>query len=136
MALLLLTVVRGDLLSNWRASLPPDAPNHFLVNVLPDQVDGVRAALKAVTGTDTTLYPMVRGRIVAVNGQPFDTTKFDDASAAPRRARVQPVVGDRPAEDQSRDGREVVRRERRDPRPGCRWKKASPNRCISSSETR
>ncbi len=77
MALLLLTVVRGDLLSNWRASLPPDAPNHFLVNVLPDQVDGVRAALKAVTGTDTKLYPMVRGRIVAVNGEPFDTTKFD-----------------------------------------------------------
>jgi putative ABC transport system permease protein len=77
MALLLLTVVRGDLLSNWRASLPPDAPNHFLVNVLPDQVDGVRAALKRVTGTDTTLYPMVRGRIVAVNGEPFDTTRFD-----------------------------------------------------------
>ena len=77
MALLLLTVVRGDLLYNWRASLPPDAPNHFLVNVLPDQVDGVRAALKAVTGTDTTLYPMVRGRIVAVNGEPFDTTRFD-----------------------------------------------------------
>jgi putative ABC transport system permease protein len=77
MALLLLTVVRGDLLSNWRASLPPDAPNHFLVNVLPDQVEGVRAALRAVTGTDTRLYPMVRGRIVAVNGEPFDTTKFE-----------------------------------------------------------
>ncbi len=77
MALLLLTVVRGDLLSNWRASLPPDAPDHFLVNVLPDQVEGVRAALRAVTGTDTRLYPMVRGRIVAVNGEPFDTTKFE-----------------------------------------------------------
>ena len=46
MALLLLTVVRGDLMQNWRASLPPDAPNHFVINVLPDQVDGVRAALQ------------------------------------------------------------------------------------------
>ena len=45
MALLLLTVVRGDLLRNWRASLPPDAPNQFLVNVLPDQVDDARAWL-------------------------------------------------------------------------------------------
>ena len=81
MALLLLTIVRGDLLSNWRASLPPDAPNHFLVNVLPDQVDGVRAALKAATGTDTTLYPMVRGRLVAVNGTPFDTAQFGDTRA-------------------------------------------------------
>jgi putative ABC transport system permease protein len=81
MALLLLTVVRGDLLRNWRASLPPDAPNHFLVNVLPDQVDGVRAILKSVTGTDTTLYPMVRGRLVAVNGKPLDTTQYGDTRA-------------------------------------------------------
>ena len=35
MALLLLTVVRGDLMRNWRASLPPDAPDHFLINVCP-----------------------------------------------------------------------------------------------------
>ncbi len=81
MALLLLTVVRGDLLRNWRASLPPDAPNHFLVNVLPDQVDGVRAALKSVTGTEIPLYPMVRGRLVAVNGAPLDTTKYGDTRA-------------------------------------------------------
>ena len=39
MALLLLTVVRVELLQNWQASLPPDAPNHFVINVLPDQVD-------------------------------------------------------------------------------------------------
>ena len=81
MALLLLTVVRGDLMQNWRASLPPDAPNHFLVNVLPDQVDGVRAALKSVTGTDTVLYPMVRGRLVAVNGEPLDTLRYADTRA-------------------------------------------------------
>jgi len=81
MALLLLTVVRGDLMQNWRASLPPDAPNHFLVNVLPDQVDGVRTALKAVTGADTTLFPMVRGRLVAVNGTPLDTTTYSDTRA-------------------------------------------------------
>ena len=98
MALLLLTVVRGDLMRNWRASLPPDAPNQFLVNVLPDQVDGVRASLKTVTGHDTPLYPMVRGRLVAVNGKPLDTSALRrHARAAARRARIQPVVGDRAA---------------------------------------
>jgi putative ABC transport system permease protein len=81
MALLLLTVVRGDLIRNWRASLPPDAPNHFLVNVLPDQVDGVRAALKQVTGSDAVLFPMVRGRLVAVNGAKLDTTKYKDTQS-------------------------------------------------------
>ena len=78
MALLLLTVVRGDLMRNWRASLPPDAPNHFVANVLPDQVGGVRAALKAATGSDTPLYPMIRGRLVEVNGTRLDTARYED----------------------------------------------------------
>ena len=81
MALLLLTVVRGDLLRNWRASLPPDAPNAFLINVLPDQVDGVRALLQARAHVDATLRPMVRGRLVEVNGAPFATAQFGDERA-------------------------------------------------------
>ncbi len=81
MALLLLTVVRGDLMQNWRASLPPDAPNTFVINVLPDQVDGVRAAMKAESGSDVVLYPMVRGRLVAVNGTRLDTAQYADLRA-------------------------------------------------------
>jgi len=81
MALLLLTVVRGDLMRNWRASQPPDAPNHFIINVLPDQVDGVRAALKSATGSDTVLYPMIRGRLVEINGKRLDTAQYEDTRA-------------------------------------------------------
>jgi len=81
MALLLLTVVRGDLLSNWRASLPPDAPNQFLINVLPEQVDGVRALIARETGADAPLYPMIRGRLVTVNGMPLDPARFTDERA-------------------------------------------------------
>ena len=81
MALLLLTVVRGDLMRNWRASLPPDAPNHFVINVLPEQVDGVRAAMRGIGGAGTDLYPMIRGRLTAVNGEPLDTRKYDNPRA-------------------------------------------------------
>ena len=81
MALLLLTIVRGDLLTNWRASLPPDAPNHFLVNVLPDQVEGVQSLISRETGGRLPLYPMIRGRLVAVNGTALDTTKYTDLRA-------------------------------------------------------
>ena len=70
MALLLLALARGDLMSNWRASLPADAPTAFLINVLPDQVDGVLALLKRELKVDAVSYPMVRGRLVAINGQP------------------------------------------------------------------
>jgi putative ABC transport system permease protein len=81
MALLLLTLVRGDLMRNWRASLPPDAPNIFLINVLPDQVDGVAAMLRRELAVDTTLRPMVRGRLVEVNGAPFNPSRSGDDNA-------------------------------------------------------
>jgi len=81
MALLLLTVVRGDLMRNWRASLPPDAPNQFLVNVLPDQVDAARAALAASVGVEPAFKPMVRGRLVEIDGTPLDTAKYADTRA-------------------------------------------------------
>jgi putative ABC transport system permease protein len=81
MALLLLTLVRGDLMRNWRASLPPDAPNAFLINVLPDQVDGVHALLKRELNVDAALRPMVRGRLVEVNGAPFAVGQLGDERA-------------------------------------------------------
>ena len=81
MALLLLTLVRGELMRNWRASLPPDAPNAFLINVLPDQADGVRALLKRELNVDATLRPMVRGRLVEINGAPFSAAQFTDERA-------------------------------------------------------
>ena len=81
MALLLLTLVRGDLMRNWRASLPADAPNAFLINILPDQIDGVRALVKRELGVDAALSPMVRGRLVATNGRPLDTTKLSTENA-------------------------------------------------------
>ena len=81
MALLLLTIVRGDLMRDWRASLPPDAPNQFLINVLPDQVDDARAQLAKGVGADVAFRPMVRGRLVAVNDAVVDTSKFADVRA-------------------------------------------------------
>jgi putative ABC transport system permease protein len=81
MALLLLTLVRGDLMATWRASIPPDAPSAFLINVLPDQVDGVRALLRREAGVDPVTYPMVRGRLVAINGKPFDTAALPEGRA-------------------------------------------------------
>jgi len=77
MALLLLTVVRGDLMQNWRASIPADAPNHFVLNVLPEQVEGVRKAMQEAE-VSTPLYPMVRGRLVEVNGKRLDTAQYAD----------------------------------------------------------
>ncbi len=114
MALLLLTVVRGDLMQNWRASLPADAPNHFVLNVLPDQVDGVRAALDVDTRRrDASLpddsRPSGRGERRAARHRAVRR----HALAPAGRARVQSLVCFRVAQDQSHRERQVVRRRHR-----------------------
>ncbi len=68
MALLLLTVTRTDLVGAWRAAAPPDAPNRFVINIQPDQVVAIERRLGEAGIPDATLYPMVRGRLIAKNG--------------------------------------------------------------------
>lgn len=70
MALLLLTFVRTDLLDRWQLSLAEEAPNRFIINVQSDQVQPVRDFVAAQGLQAPTLYPMVRGRYVARNGEP------------------------------------------------------------------
>lgn len=68
MALLLLTVVRGDLHAAWRASVPAEAANQFVINIQPDQHDAVARRLQAYGAPQ--LHPNIRGRLVEVNGKP------------------------------------------------------------------
>jgi putative ABC transport system permease protein len=76
MVLLLLVLVRTDLLARWRDSLPPDAPNRFLVNVQADQRDAVRAQLERAGIRAPVLFPMVRARLVKLNDRPVTGKDF------------------------------------------------------------
>lgn len=67
MALLLLTVIRGDLLSAWRQSMPENAPNQFIVNILSEEKAPVSALLQQHQIEPPTFYPMIRGRLISVN---------------------------------------------------------------------
>ncbi|HRP35512.1 MAG TPA: FtsX-like permease family protein [Gammaproteobacteria bacterium] len=69
MVLLLLTLVRSGLLEQWRATLPPEAPNRFLINIQPHEADGVREFLAQRFGGGE-LTPLIRARITAINGRP------------------------------------------------------------------
>lgn len=81
MALFLLAVVRQDLLAAWRDTIPPGAPDHFLVNIQPQEVDGVRRLLAEHLGIETVFYPLVRGRLVAQNGRDLSPASFEDPEA-------------------------------------------------------
>ncbi|MDQ2695706.1 MAG: ABC transporter permease [Pseudomonadota bacterium] len=81
MVLLALTLVRNDLLATWRDSLPPGAPNHFLINIPTDEVAGVQAFFGDHGLAESRFYPLVRGRLVAVNGRPVAAEDYEDPRA-------------------------------------------------------
>jgi putative ABC transport system permease protein len=81
MALLALTLIRDDLLRNWRTSLPPDAPNHFLVNIQEDQLEPLETFFKEHKMSIPQIFPMVRGRLTAINGKPITSEDYADIRA-------------------------------------------------------
>jgi putative ABC transport system permease protein len=81
MVLLLLAVVRGDLLADWRRSLPNDLPNNFLANISPEQRQALQEFLTAHGFGQPRMYPMVRARITAINGQPPQSLKLGGDAA-------------------------------------------------------
>jgi putative ABC transport system permease protein len=80
-ALLLLTLARDDLLATWKRSMPPDAPNRFVINVQPEQRGPVRELFAAQGLEKPELLPMVRGRLVAVNGKPVSAADYAEERA-------------------------------------------------------
>ncbi|MBL8434893.1 MAG: FtsX-like permease family protein [Zoogloea sp.] len=80
-ALLLLTLVRSDLLDNWRQATPADAPNRFVINIQPDQLAPLRAFFADDGRPVPLLQPMIRGRLVAVNGRPVGPDDYADDRA-------------------------------------------------------
>ena len=81
MALLALTLIRDDLLQNWKTSLPPDAPNRFLVNIQKDQLQPLEAFFKENAISQPPVFPMVRGRLTAINGKNIVSGDFTDTRA-------------------------------------------------------
>jgi putative ABC transport system permease protein len=76
MVLLLLTVVRTDLLTAWRRTIPENAPNYFLINIDPPTWSSMQDFIRTEIGTEPTFLPFIRGRLTHVDGQAVDKLKF------------------------------------------------------------
>jgi len=81
LALVLLVLLRTDLIASWRQATPPDAPNRFVINVLPEQSEAFVQNLRAAGVRRLDWYPMFRGRLVAVNGNNISPDDFVDDRA-------------------------------------------------------
>jgi len=80
-ALVLLALLRTDLIASWRQATPADAPNRFVVNIMPDQAEAFRAALARAGVTQYDWYPMFRGRLVAVNARVVSSADYPQERA-------------------------------------------------------
>jgi putative ABC transport system permease protein len=80
--LLLLAVVRVDIIDTWRASLPEQAPNHFMLNLQPEERESFEEMVSARAIPHSGLYATTRARLVAINGDDVQPEDYDD-----RRAR-------------------------------------------------
>jgi putative ABC transport system permease protein len=76
MMLLLLAVVRGDLLADWRRSLPANVPNNFLINIRPEERQSLQDFLQSRGLGQPAMFPMVRARITAINARPSAAIKM------------------------------------------------------------
>ena len=81
LALVLLVLLRTDLVASWREATPPDAPNRFVINVQPDQAEAFQARLREAGIAQYDWYPMIRGRLVAINGRTLDVDTMTDDRA-------------------------------------------------------
>ncbi len=73
MLLFTLTIVRTSLIEEWKVQVPDDAPNHFLVNIPPDELPQVQTLLQEAGVRPEPIYPMMRARLTHING--IETTE-------------------------------------------------------------
>jgi len=73
--------LRTDLVASWRQATPKDAPDRFVINVQPDQAQAFLSHLQQSGVRAPDWYPMVRGRLVAVNGREVRPADYEGERA-------------------------------------------------------
>ena len=81
LALVLLVLLRTDLIASWQQATPANAPNRFVINIMPDQAEDFRARLAQAGVAQYDWYPMFRGRLVAINGRAVSLDDYPDERA-------------------------------------------------------
>ncbi len=70
MAMLVVLMLRTELITTWQETIPPDAPNHFVLNLQDHETDRWRQFTSSRQIDAQPLYPVVRGRLIRINDTP------------------------------------------------------------------
>jgi len=78
-AMILSFTVRNDLIDNWQKQLPDNAPNHFALNIFPDQQTVFKQELEQQNIKGNQFFPVIRGRLVTINNTPVQQIVTKDS---------------------------------------------------------
>jgi putative ABC transport system permease protein len=81
LALMLLVLLRTDLVSSWRQATPANAPDRFVINVQPEQSEDFQKTLRDAGIAQFDWYPMIRGRLIQINGENVRAERYTDERA-------------------------------------------------------
>ena len=82
--------VEGNLLAEFNAQLGGDQPDLVLIDIQPDQADGVREVVAPYAAGPPRLLPLLRARVVAVFGR---RVRLADADAVREHGRLTRLYG-------------------------------------------
>src|SRR5476649_1398737 len=68
----LIALLRGELLDTWQNQLPKDAPNYFVLNILPNDKDNFAERISHLSSHSAPIYPVIPGRLMSINGDPVN----------------------------------------------------------------
>jgi putative ABC transport system permease protein len=81
MAILMILLLRQDLLNAWQGNIPVDAPNRFMINIQGDQKEDITQTLESGGVSKPDFSPMVRGRLVELNGRDISSADYSEENA-------------------------------------------------------
>lgn len=84
MVMILIATLRTDLLEDWQANLPEDAPNVFAINIQSDQIASFEQALSEQGIQPQTMFATVPGRLLQINHQAVKDLPIANDSAIDR----------------------------------------------------
>jgi putative ABC transport system permease protein len=66
-----LALIKTSMISDWQQQLPANTANFFVINIEPNQVLAIDRFLHQQQIANSTLYPIVKGRLLTLNNRPF-----------------------------------------------------------------
>lgn len=105
-AMVLVFTLRNDLIDDWQKQLPVNTPNYFALNIFSEQQPGIEQDLQQHKITSNQFYPVIRGRLVAINNIPVQkiVSKDTQGESATHRELSLTWAQELPPENKITDG--------------------------------